>query len=276
MDARSWAPPPCWYSPSRPIVDCTVESTERTTWRSTSRGCASDAASTAATVTPDTLRPTTSNLSLTMAPVEGSGALGWSATVPVSSANLSRRGTCHLHSLVVWPKTAVPESPAHASLGTATIDSGIGKVTSTFSPCPSATVMVSVNLQNPSSNWKCGTSLIGGVMDAMTERSTLKLQSSMTCWLSGRNRITCSVRKPCCSTRGCSLHSSSRKSLSSHMESWRCFSMCVSAVMWQSSSQEVISPVSETSMSKSSTISRSTSSLVTVMLDFGLGALLVS
>ena len=38
--------------------------------------------------------------------------------------------------LVVWPKTAVPGSPEQASLGTATIDSGMGKVTSTFSPCP--------------------------------------------------------------------------------------------------------------------------------------------
>ena len=37
---------------------------------------------------------------------------------------------------MVWPKTAVPGSPEHASLGTATIDSGMGKVTSTFSPCP--------------------------------------------------------------------------------------------------------------------------------------------
>jgi len=40
----------------------------------------------------------TSNLSLTMAPEDGSEALGWSATVPVSSAVLSSRGTCHLHS----------------------------------------------------------------------------------------------------------------------------------------------------------------------------------
>jgi hypothetical protein len=118
-------------------VDCTVESTERTTCRRTRRGWASEAASTAATVTPDTLRPTTSNLSLHIAPDEGSGALGCKATAPESSAYLSRRGTCHLQSFVVWPNTAVPASPEHANFGTATIDSGIGNVTSTFSPCHS-------------------------------------------------------------------------------------------------------------------------------------------
>lgn len=44
---------------------------------------------------------------------------------------------CHRHSLVVLPKTAVDSSPEVVNVGVLTIPSGIGKMISTFSPCPS-------------------------------------------------------------------------------------------------------------------------------------------
>mmetsp|Transcript_1943 Transcript_1943/g.4545 ORF Transcript_1943/g.4545 Transcript_1943/m.4545 type:complete len:304 (-) Transcript_1943:27-938(-) len=245
----------------RPSVDSTVESTDLTTCFSTSLGCTSESASTAATDTPETLSPTTSNLSLMTGPAVGTGASGCSATMPSRMQVLLSRGICHLHSRVVLPKTAVAASPEVTREGAATMDSGIGKITSTFSAYPSVTLAVMRSLQMPPSNMKCGLIVMGGLIEVSTLRSTLKLHSSMTCSVSGMKRMTCSVLKAFWSMRGCSLHSSKRKSFSSHRDILRVFMRCVSAVMWHSSSHETISPRWSTSMSKSSISSSSTSSL---------------
>lgn len=58
--------------------------------------------------------------------------------VRAHSCECRKQGTTgmHLHNFVVLPKTAEDSSPVVCRDGAATIDSGIGKMTSTFSPCP--------------------------------------------------------------------------------------------------------------------------------------------